>query len=180
MIDYILLTGLVGALILVLGAAWPEGKDLIRPMRSVKNWLFAIGALTMLVYALLNYYFAGGAVFFVFLQVFIVITSVMMMLNLSDKIDIPIISLAGVGFVVWSLTLFEGYNTIIFILGLVGIGLGYTLEMGTLKRSMALMLGGVLIAIFSYIEANWIFFWLNVFFAVFSGYYVSRMFLFKN
>ncbi|MBU0577414.1 hypothetical protein KJ742_00765 [Patescibacteria group bacterium] len=180
MIDYIFLTGLFGALILVVGAAWPEGKDLKRPMKSVKNWLFAIGAVTMLIYALLNYYFTGGAVFFAFLQGFIVIASVMMMLNLSDKVDIPIISLTGIGFVIWSLTLFEGYTTIIFILGLVGISLGYTLQMGTLKRSTALMLGGALIAIFSYIEANWIFFWLNVFFAVFSGYYVMRMVLLKG
>jgi len=42
-----------------------------------------------------------------------------------------------------------------------------------------LALGGALIALFSYFEVNWIFFWLNVFFAIFSGYYVYKMIDFK-
>jgi hypothetical protein len=46
--------------------------------------------------------------------------------------------------------------------------------MGTIRRVLALTLGSALIAIFSYIEASWIFFWLNVFFALFSAYYVAR------
>lgn len=173
MFDYIFLTGLIGSLILVTGAAWPEGKDLTYPIKSKKNWLLAIGAAFMFTYALLGY-LNGGPIFFLFLQGFIIIASILMMLNTSDKIDIVILSLGGIGFVAWSLALFEGYTTIIFVFGLVGVGLGYSLQMGTLKRSASLMIGSVLIAVFSYLEASWIFFWLNVFFAIFSGYYVVK------
>lgn len=174
MFDYIFGIGLVGSLILVTGAAWPEGKDLVHAMKSKKNWLLAIGSLFMFIYALLGY-LTGEPILFLFLQGFVIIASILMMLNTSDKIDIIVMSLGGIGFVAWSLALFEGYTTIIFILGLVGIGLGYALQMGSLKRNMALMLGSALIALFSYIEASWIFFWLNVFFAIFSGYYVLKI-----
>jgi len=176
MFDYIFLTGLIGALVLVIGAAWPEGKDLKRPMKSTKNWFFAIGAFIMLIYSLLNYFFANGAVFFAFLQGFVIVASIMMMLNTKDKTDIIVMAIAGMGFVIWSLKLFEGYNTIIFILELVGIGLGYALQMNTIRRELALVIGSTLIATFSYMVSNWIFFWLNVFFVIFAGYYLIRLF----
>lgn len=171
--DYIFLTGLIGSLVLVTGAAWPEIKAVKHPMRSVKNWLFGIGALIMLVYAVLGY-MSGGTIFFVFLQSLAVIASVMMMLNTDDRIDTAVISVSGLVFIIWALYLFEGYNTVFFIIGLSGIGLGYTFNMGTIRRPVALTLGSALIALFSYIEANWIFFWLNVFFAIFSGYYLIK------
>lgn len=125
----------------------------------------------MLLYAILGY-MQGGPVFFVFLEVLVVIASILMMLNTPDEIDTPIIAISGLALIVWSLFLFEGYNTVFFILGLSGIGLGYAFEMATLRRSIALTLGSILIALFSYIEASWVFFWLNVFFAIFSAYYV--------
>lgn len=175
-LDYIFLTGLISSLILVLGAAWPEGRRISHPIKSVKNWLFALGGAGMLVYAILNY-LVGGPVFFVFLEVLVVVASVLMMLDLEDYIDIAVISLTGFAFIIWSIVLFEGYNTVFFILGLSGIGLGYAFKMGTLRRFVALTLGSVLIALFSYIEVNWIFFWLNVFFALFSGYYVVRVWM---
>ena len=51
--DYIFLAGLIGSLTLVTGAAWPEMKVKKHPVKSVKNWLFAIGGLIMLIYAIL-------------------------------------------------------------------------------------------------------------------------------
>lgn len=172
--DYIFLTGLVGSLILVAGSAWPEAKDAKHPAKSIKNWLLAVGGgVFLLLYAILNYQ-QGGPVFFVFLQTIVAIASILMMLNTPDKVDTPIIAIIGLGLIVWSLYLFEGYNTVFFILGLSGIGLGYAFQMGTLRRSIALTLGSALIALFSYIEASWIFFWLNVFFAIFSAYYVYK------
>lgn len=167
------LTGLIGSLVLVTGAAWPEAKKKLKPHQSTKNWLFAIGGLIMLGYALLNYA-EGGPIFFVILEILIVIASVLMMLNTPDKIDAPIISLTGLALIVWSLFLFEGYNTIFFIIGLSGIGLGYAFQMGTMRRNLALTVGSALIALFSYIEASWIFFWLNLFFAIFSAYYLFK------
>lgn len=167
------LTGLIGSLILVTGAAWPESKNTKNPVKSTKNWLFAIGALIMLTYAILGYQ-QGGPVFFVILEILVVVASTLMMLNTNDRTDTAIIVTSGIALIIWSLYLFEGYSTVIFILGLIGIGLGYAFEMKSLQRSAALTLGSVLIAVFSYMEPNWIFFWLNVFFALFSGYYMVR------
>lgn len=127
----------------------------------------------MLLYAFLGYQ-QGGPIFFVILEMLVAISSILMMLNTPDKIDTLIITISSLGFIIWSLYLFEDYSTIIFILGLCGIGLGYAFQMGTLRRSTALTLGSILIALFSYIEASWIFFWLNVFFAIFSAYYIYK------
>jgi len=171
--DTIFLTGLAGSLILVTGAGWPVHR-VSHPIRSTKNWLFAIGGLLMLLYAILGY-LVGEPIFFVFLEILIVIASILMMLDTSDKVDIPIIAITGIGLIIWSLTLFESYNTVFFTLGLTGIGLGYVFDTGTFRRNFTLMLGSALIALFSYIEASWIFFWLNLFFAIFSGYYAVKL-----
>ncbi len=173
LMDYIFFTGLVGSLVLVTGAAWPEAKGGRHPMRSIKNWLFAIGGLFMLLYSVFGYQ-QGGPIFFVILEIMVVLASVLMMLDAPDKVDVPVLSVTCLGLIVWSLFLFDGYNTVFFIVGLGGIGLGYALQMGTLRRSVALTAGSGLIALFSYFEASWVFFWLNVFFAIFSGYYVWR------
>lgn len=172
-ISYIFITGLVGSLVLVTGAAWPEPKSPKHPVKSLKNWLLAIGGLVMFLYALFGF-LAGGQIFFVILETLVVIASIMMMFDVPDRIDTPVIIISGLALIIWSLFLFEGYNTVFFIFGLSGVGLGYAFQMGTLRRSMALTAGSALIALFSYIEASWIFFWLNVFFAVFSAYYLFR------
>lgn len=171
--NYIFLTGLLGSLILITGATWPEIKDVQHPAKSPKNWLFAIGSFVMFLYAIFGYQ-QGGPIFFVILQILVAVSSILMMLNTPDKIDTPILAISSLGLIIWSLYLFEGYNTVFFILGLCGIGLGYAFQMGTLRRSIVLTLGSILIALFSYIEASWIFFWLNVFFAIFSAYYLCK------
>jgi|SaaInlStandDraft_6_1057023.scaffolds.fasta_scaffold142342_1 hypothetical protein len=178
MIDHIFFTGLIGSLILVTGAAWPENPK-VHPAASIKNWLFGIGGFFMLGYSIMNY-LEGGPVFFIFLQALVAVSTILMMLNVRDSIDVPVISISAIALTIWSLYLFEGYNTIFFIIGLSGIGLGYAFDMGTLRRGLSLTIGSVLIAIFSYIEASWIFFWLNVFFALFAGYYVVRDLLKKS
>ena len=171
--NYIFLTGLIGSLILITGAAWPDSEDSKYPVKSIKNWLFAIGGLVMLLYAIFGY-LTGGDIFFVFLEGLIAIASVMMMLNIKDSIAGITVSAFGLIFIVWSVYLFKGYNTIFFIIGLSGVGLGYVFNMGTLRRNIALTAGSLLIALFSYFEANWIFFWVNLFFAIFSGYYLIK------
>lgn len=167
------LIGIIGSILLVLGAAWPE-KTNTTPIKSIKNWLLAIGGFIMFIYALLGY-LQGGPIFFVFLEAMIIIASIMMMIDVEDLIDTIVISISTLALTAWSITLFEGYSTIIFILGLAGIALGYTLKSGTIKRSLALTIGSILIAIFSYMTQSWIFFWLNIFFAVFSCYYVIKL-----
>lgn len=171
--DTIFFTGIVGSLVLVTGAAWPEIKDVNHPTKSIKNWLFAVGGLVMLLYAVLGYQ-QGSPIFFVFLEILVLVANILMMLNTDDRFNTVVIVLSGLALVVWSLSLFVGYNTILLILGLSVLGLGYAFKMGTVRRSVALTLGSILIVFYSYLEASWIFFWLNIFFAVFSGYYVTK------
>lgn len=172
--DYIFSTGLLGSLVLIAGAAWPEGRKNLAPVKSVKNWLFAVGALIMLTYAALGYFITGSPIFFVFLEALVVIASVMMMLDFSDKVDLTVITILAGIFIIWSLFLFQDFGTIFFILGLTGVSLGYALQTGSVRRFVALTLGSALIALFSYLEASWVFFWLNIFFALFSGYYLVK------
>ncbi len=127
----------------------------------------------MLLYAIFNYN-QGGPIFFVILQILVVISSILMILNTPDKIDIPVITTSSLALIIWALFLFDGYNTILFIVGLCSLGLGYALDMDTLKRIFFLTIGSLIIAIFSYIENNWVFFWLNVFFFIFSAYYLKK------
>ena len=171
--NLIFLTGLAGALVLITGAAWPEIKDVKHPSKSFKNWLFAIGGLIMFIYAFIIYK-QGGPIYFIILEIFVARSSILMMLNTSDKFDTLMLAISSFVLITWSLYLFETYSSIIFILGLCGIALGYAFQMGTVRRSVALTLGSILMALFSYIESNWIFFWLNVFFAVFSAFYVYK------
>jgi hypothetical protein len=167
-----MMIGIIGSLVLIVGAAWPS-KKVELPTQSTKNWLFAVGGLVMLTYSVMNY-LVGGSVFYIFLQLFVTVGAVLMMLNTPDKVDVPILSVLGLGFVAWSLYLFEGYNTIFFVFGLMGIAMGYAFEDGTVKRDTALTVGSFLIAGFSYMEASWIFFWLNLLFGIFSSYYLFR------
>lgn len=167
------LTGIFGSIVLVAGAALPENKKATHPMQSAKNWCFAIGGLIMLIYSILAY-LEGGSVFFILFEVLIVIATVLMILDADDKVDIPVISISGIALVVLSLYWFEDYSTIIFIFGLTAVGLGYALKINTIRRDLALTVGSALIALFSYFAGDWIFFWLNVFFSLFSGYYLLR------
>ncbi len=170
--DFTFWTGIVGATVLVIGAAWPE-KVGVKPIRSMKNWAFLIGGFLMFLYALLGH-LAGGTIFFVMMEIFVLISSLLMMLNTDDRIDALVISISGLAFAVWSVYLFQGYVTIIFILGLTGLGFGFAFDTGSVRRNVALTLGSALMAGFSYISVNWIFFWLNLFFAVLSAVYLYQ------
>jgi hypothetical protein len=130
-------------------------------------------------YSTLNYFLAGGLIFFVFLQILVNISSVFMMLDADDRIGTPVIIAAALGLIGWSVWLAQGWQTIVFILGLMGIALGYELKGGTVKREVALTLGSMLIAYFSYLSSSWIFFWLNVFFALFSAYQTWKVYEMK-
>ena len=167
------LIGLIGSFILIVGAAWPV-KSVLHPARSAKNWLFFIGSLFMFGYAFLNY-LIGGSIFFVLLQILIFITNVLMMLNTSDKFDVPLIAAASAGLVIYSLYLFEGYSTVLFVVGLCILGIGFALDTGTYKRNMSLAVGSAVIAAFSYLQSDWIFVGLNVFFALFSFYHATKL-----
>ncbi|MBU0706231.1 hypothetical protein KJ657_01535 [Patescibacteria group bacterium] len=171
--NHIFLAGLTGALTLVLGAAWPEEEG--KPVHSTKNWLFTFGALLMLGYAILNFLFAGGSFFFILLQLMVIVASALMMLDVSDRVDTIVMTLAGLAFVAWSLLIYEDVNSLFFVIGLVGISLGYAFGMGTIKRFFALTAGSVFLTVFSYLAKDAIFLILNFFFAVFSAYYLVKV-----
>ncbi|MDA0375965.1 MAG: hypothetical protein O3A80_01475 [bacterium] len=167
------LIGLIGSAILIVGAAMPA-RTVLHPARSLKNWLFLIGSACMFGYAILHY-LDGGSFFFVLLQILIAISTVLMMLNTDDRIDTPILGLSGVTLIAYALHLSHGIETIIFVIGLSVLGVGFALDTGTPKRNIALGVGSTVIAGFSYRESDWIFFGLNFFFAAFSFFHVWKM-----
>ncbi len=167
------LIGIIGSIILVIGAAWPV-KTTGHPALSTKNQLFAVGNMCMFTHSIVNY-FNGGEVFFVLLQILIAVSTVLMLLNTNDTFDATLLSFAGACLVTYSFFLFRDYTTIIFVLGLVTLGTGFAFNMKSIWRQVALAIGSVLIAVFSFLVRDPIFLWLNVFFAVFSFYHAWRL-----
>jgi len=165
--------GLTGAIILVGGAAYPI-RPVKHPAQSLKNWLYAIGGAIMLWYSILNY-LIDGSIFFVFLQILVNLAGVLMLINVKESLSTVIISLGGIFLVGWSLRLFEDFSTLLFILGLIGISLGYISDITSTKRYIDLTIGSALVSLFSYAQGDMIFFWLNAFFAIFSAHSVFKM-----
>jgi len=161
--------GIVGALVLVTGAFLPD-KDVTHPAKSLKNWLFAGGGLMMLTYSLIGYFYGDATIFFSFVQGFALIAALLGIANIGDRWGLILTGGTGVIFLGWSLWLFEDYSTAIFIVGLIGISLGYVQKMGTIRRFAALALGGLALALFSWIVGDKIFLTLNAFYAAFSAY----------
>jgi len=161
------LVGLLGSIILIIGAALPDRPAPVA-WKSGKNWLFACGNAGMFLYALLGY-LSGGPIFFLILQIFIACSTVFMMVGMPDRWDTPALGIIGVGLVFWSLTLFQDSSTAIFVCGLVLLGIGFAMKPGTARRELALAIGSIAIALFSYFARDWIFVILNVFFALLSA-----------
>ena len=172
--DLIFNLGVFGGIVLVLGAMWPDKKVKI-PRNSVKNWLFASGAVVLFLYALLNYLYGNGTLFFAILEILAIVSSVLMLGGIPAKISTRIIAVLGIGLVGWSVFLAKNYQAVIFILGLIVVSWGYVLPAGTAKRNFLLAIGSLFIALFSYLGSSWIFFWLNIFFAGFSAYYTWKL-----
>ena len=143
--EYSFLTGLIGSLVLVAGAAWPDPKRTSTLRNPLKNWMFFVGGLIMLAYSIIGY-LSGGPIFFLILEILVAVSSLMMMLNFHEKIAVPIIAISSLSLIIWSFYLFESYNTVFFIIGLSGIALGYGFKIGTLRRNLSLTLGSALIA----------------------------------
>lgn len=166
--------GVLGGIVLVLGAIWPAKKVKI-PRNSVKNWLFAVGAVLLFAYAVLNYLYGTGTLFFAILEILAIVSSGLMLGGIPAKISTKIISALGIGLVGWSIFIARDYFAVIFILGLTTVSWGYVLPTGTAKRNLILAIGSLFIAFFSYLGNAWVFFWLNIFFAGFSFYHVWKL-----
>ena len=168
-----MIIGIIGSLILVIGAAWPVAQG-GHPAASRKNQFFALGNALMFVYALLRY-FEGGSLLFILLQILIAISTVLMLLDTPDTRDTFIISFAAAALVTYSFFVSHGVEVMLFVTGLSMLGIGFAMDMATVRRQMALALGSVLIAVFSYLQRDAIFLWLNIFFAVFSLWHAWQL-----
>jgi len=172
--DLIFNLGVLGGIVLVLGALYPAKKIEI-PRNSVKNWLFATGAIILFAYAVLNYLYGSGTLFFAILEILALVSSGLMLGGIPAKISTKIISALGIGLVGWSILIAKDFFAGIFILGLVIVSWGYVLPSGTVKRNLLLAIGSIFIALFSYLGNAWVFFWLNIFFAGFSFYHAWKL-----
>ena len=65
----------------------------------------------MFLYAIFGYQ-QGGSIFFVMLQILVAVSSILMMLNTPDKVDVPILTISSLGLIIWSLYLLKA--TILF------------------------------------------------------------------
>lgn len=163
--ELVFITGLISSIVLVIGSAWPE--------RPLKNWVFGVGNFGMLAYALLAFLFTDNPIFFVLLEILCAASSVLALLKVKEKISTWIILLAGLALLVWSFFLFEDMATLVFILGLVSLAIGFVSK-NALKRNSVFILGCILISTFSFIKGDLIFFWLNAVFGLFSGFYLLK------
>ena len=164
--DVRLAIGLLGSAILITGVATSA--------QARKNLLFALGNAFMFAYALIGY-LGGGPIFFLILQIFIALSTLCMLLKVPDRYDTPILAIGGIALAGWSLSLFQDYSTAIFVVGLALLGMGFAMNVGTLKRESALMIGSIVIAIFSFLMFDWVFVGLNVLFAILSLRNVMRL-----
>lgn len=165
--------GVLGSLILVIGAAWPV-QTTGHPALSRKNQVFAVGNVIMFAYAV-SHYFLGGSIFFILLQVLIMTSTVLMLLDTDDVLDASILAGVGSAVAVYGLYLFRDYTTAIFIVGLVTLGIGFALNMASVWRQVALAAGSILVAWFSFLVDDQIFLWLNIIFALFSAFHAYKM-----
>lgn len=165
MINAVFLTGLISSIILVIGSAWPE--------RPFKHWIFGIGNFGMLAYASLAFFLEANPIFFVLLEILCATSSVLFLTNVKEKISARLILISALTLLIWSFFLFEDSTTVFFILGLSALAVGFTSK-DSVKRNAVFLLGCILISTFSFVKEDWIFFWLNAVFGLFSGFYLLK------
>lgn len=161
--------GLIATIFLVIGALYPIEK-VEKPVYSVKNWIFTVGSLIMLGYAIAGY-LAWWGIFFIYLELLIALACLLMMLDIDDRRDGSIILLLGIGLLIRGFLSSQWPNITLFTVAFIVLGLGYVFDMNSIRRYVGLTLWGALIALASYAAGGWTFFWLNLFFAIFSLYY---------
>ncbi len=173
MINTVFLTGLISSIILVIGSAWPDPKKNIKPIRTFKHWIFGVGNFGMLAYATLAFFLQANPIFFVILEILCAASSVLILADVKEKISTRLIMISALALLVWSFFLFEDSTTIFFILGLSAVAVGFTSK-DNVKRNAAFVLGCILISTFSFVKEDWIFFWLNAVFGLFSAFYLLK------
>ncbi len=98
-------SGIIGSIILLIGAIWPIEKTTLAT-KSIKNRLFAIGSFIMLLYTIFGY-LNGGPVFFIVLEIVIMFSIVLMFLKANERISTGFIGTAGILLMVRSRFFFQ-------------------------------------------------------------------------
>jgi hypothetical protein len=173
--NFTFLIGIVWSIALIIWAAYPDSWKNKNPTKSIKNQLFTLWSVVMLIFSIL-WYLQWWDILFILLQILILISCVLMMIDIDDKIDSIIIWISWITLIWLSIFFSNSYNTIIFILWLIWLWLGYAFKMWSLRRDIALTLWSLSVVIFSYLEWNLIFLRLNIFFCLFSLYYTIKRF----
>ncbi len=168
MIHYVTGLGVLGAIVLLIGAAFPPKKN-----EHITEWLFIFGNALMFFYALLNYLHAKGLFFFILLQILVNVGGWLGLAKLKQGVKSKVVGLLGLAMILWSLFLFEDTSNIFFIIGLTLLALGFAFDKGRSKQ-LLLTIGSSLVAYFSYVVWDPVFLVLNSFFALFAAYYYLK------
>ena len=153
--------GVLGSIVLLLASGLHYSK------KNIKKYLFTIGNLLMFAYAILNF-IDGGSIFFIYLQILINFSSLLLWLNIKDKYDQPLVLSLGAILTYFALTINLDYLTLTFVIGIITLALGFSTDTKKPTHNLFLLAGSLLIAIFSFFQKDLIFLILNAFFALFS------------
>lgn len=153
--------GIIGSIILLLASSFHYSK------KSIKKYLFTLGNLCMFAYALFNF-IDGGSIFFIYLQILINFSSLLLWLNMNDKYDQPLILGLGGLLTYLALDINLDFLTLLFVIGIITLALGFSTDTKKPTHNIFLFAGSMLIAIFSFYHKDLIFFTLNLFFSIFS------------
>lgn len=170
-----MIVGIVASTFLVIGALLPDAPN-VHPARSLKNQCFAIGNIGMIAYAWMRF-LEGGSVFFLFLEAMMMLSTILMLTNAHERLSQMLILPTGMLFSLAALLIDIELATLLFVIGLTVVSIGFISRGGTLRRSIFLTLGSGLVAVFSAIQHDVVFLWMNAFFALFSLYHVGKIVL---
>lgn len=128
----------------------------------------------MIIYAVFRY-MAGGSVFFLLLEAMMLLATVLMLVQAKESISRTLILIMGFLLSATAFFIKIDPETLIFVAGLTIVSVGFTSGANTIRRNALLALGSGLVALFSAIQHDPVFLWMNVFFALFSLYHVVKM-----
>lgn len=161
--------GILGSLVLTVGAALPEASSKkVASYKVPKNLILSLGNLMIITYAILNYLISDASPLYVFLEGLILLATIFMLLDIPDRVEIPAVIIATLAALGLSFWWSQDLSVWWFVLGLGGVSLGFILPPTGSIRSIAFTVGSGFICIFSFLHSDWVFFGLNLAFALVS------------
>lgn len=151
----------------------------IHPRNSIKERLFAIWGIIMLIYSIF-YYFEWGSALYILLEIFICIASRLKMMKEQGKKDMRTLWFLWASLIIISYLINQSEQIVRFILWFIITSLWYISKGGTTNRNAALTIWWLFISIFSYLEMSLIFFAVNIFFTFFAAHYRKKLYIKKT